>query len=110
MPVAVAASCISCSREDKEAERAAIAILDTPALTKDMAAARPMPLEAPLRKTHLPCRSNLAGSIAGYVSSLRVDVKLKPVVLLSMCSRGFSNESHDMMTVSTHLLRLGLEP
>lgn len=64
LPAAVAASCISRSR-DERSERAAMAIPATPALTKEMAAACPMPFEAPLKKTYFPPRFNLVGSMAG---------------------------------------------
>ena len=68
LPAVAAASCISLSRADRS-ERAAMAIPAT-------RAACPMPFEAPLKKMYLPPRSSLVGSMAGYVSCLRVDVKL----------------------------------
>lgn len=51
---------------------------EAPAWAKEMAAARPMPFDAPVMRTFLPLRSAFVGSIAGYVSWREVGVKFAP--------------------------------
>jgi len=51
---------------------------EAPAWAKEMAAARPMPFDAPVMRTFLPLRSAFVGSIAGYVSWREVGVKFTP--------------------------------
>lgn len=64
LPAADAAFPISCSRVSM-LDLAPMAMSDAPALAKEMAMARPMPLDAPVMKTDLRAREAFVGSMAG---------------------------------------------
>lgn len=68
---------------DSRDERAAMMIVEAPALAKLRVVARPTPFDAPVIRTDFPDRLALVGSIDGYVSLWIVAVKSKPGVFVS---------------------------
>lgn len=68
---------ISGMRESRD-DRAAMIIVDAPALAKLRAVARPTPFDAPVIKTDFPSTLAFVGSIEGYVSLWIVGVKSRP--------------------------------